>query len=115
MAFFPHEPEFLESTKQKEDYVKILSDLKKNFYDKNVELSIFWVNTIEHGSRMIQDFLIPDFFPSVIALSNSHYSISRYAFELSSLSDFVTNFKAGKGKVSISSPPILDKIIRTEL
>jgi hypothetical protein len=114
IAFLTHEPEYVESTKAKEEAIAVLVSVKKQYHEKAKEATFVWVNALEHGQKLIRDFGISDQYPSLITLipGSKQYKLLRTAFEESSI---LLYLDSPSGKVSYSVTPTLDAIIHTEL
>ena len=99
IAFWPHEPEFPESTEAHTTNTNILLALKKSF-KKDSSFEVMYVNTIKHGSKLMRDLDVPDMYPVLTAVNHkrSWYRIMRTAFDDASVKSFIEEMQKGLGR-----------------
>jgi hypothetical protein len=114
VSFFPVESDYPESLVQKDENLKVLVSAKEKLYKKYVDVMFVWVNVIEHGSKFVKDFGVSDFYPSVVGLTGSHYSLSRMGFEGDAIVEFAQGVLKGKGKIAFKQAE-LDFVKKDEL
>jgi len=119
ITFMALEPEFEESTKAFNETISMLQQVKKHFHDKNGPFTSFlWVNTIEHGAKLMRDFDVPDMLPSMFIVNDKKkvYRIHRDAFEKDSIVSFLKDVWEGRGRFfKYDFVPTLDKKAKDEL
>jgi hypothetical protein len=129
ISFFAYEPEFPESVKIQEDNLAILAQVKQKFYDLDAPFQFVWVNHIAHGRKLSKDFDLrwvykkvrfrcirglldnSDMLPGLLAVNGNKkvYQPLRTAFDVDSISSFLKDMMAGRGRnFQYSFNPLLD-------
>jgi hypothetical protein len=129
ISFFALEPEFPESVKMQQDNLAILAKVKQTFYDLDAPFQFVWVNHIKHGRKLSKDFDLrwvyvyyglflqgthlenSDMLPGLLAVNGNKkvYQPLRTAFDVDSISSFLKDMMAGRGRIfQYSFDPVLD-------
>ncbi|KAI9019024.1 hypothetical protein DFJ74DRAFT_675686 [Hyaloraphidium curvatum] len=112
VAFVNLEPEYEESVAAQKASVEMLAKLKEKFYKRNGPFGSFvWINAIERGRKLMNDFSVSDMLPSLMIIHDKKkvYRVHREAFELESVHGFLGEVWQGKGRFfKYDFPPKLD-------
>jgi hypothetical protein len=106
------EPEFPESVDAHKRDLEILSKLKKKYHDKKSAYTFVWLNALEKGKTLQKRFDTSDIYPGLLAINKkkSVFRIYRGAFDDASISQFLDDMKAGRGRNSkIDFEVVLDE------
>lgn len=113
IAFINLEPEYEESVTAQKEAVEVLAKLKAKYYKRNGPFGSFiWVNPINHGQKLMDDFGVSDMLPSLLIVHDGkkRYRNHRDSFDEPAIDAFLEEVWAGKGRFfKYEAKPELDR------
>ncbi|KAI8852878.1 hypothetical protein BC829DRAFT_384006, partial [Chytridium lagenaria] len=111
LSFHALEPEFPESLSANKAELEVLSTVKKTFFDRKAPFTFTWVNALQRGRNLMQQFDVSEMYPSLVAVNSKKgvYVHYRGAFDVQGVTAFLGDLRTGKTRnVKFSFKPELE-------